>query len=333
MTREANPNKIDIMNEDEMESVHWRYCIKTDVKLIPTFLFTLAKTFIQDRENYQNVMDSIIKEIGKASDDGDSWVSMYGGYKIKDVEFSTEEGFDSSGFKTTTRSVLEEEASSVSLKSKDEKIEISSTPENKMILNVIRSITNFMGINIETHIYFIVKTVTDILSSSEVTSERDYDILIKENAKRGKKTRTYQEYYNSTLLYLTLGMILISIQINIPSIKTKKTFAGCVRSFTGYPVEGGDDFTGLKYISCIAYNISSSANPWVVLKKLNQEKIEQGIKIFVDKYLLSNKDIARKVEEKLEYLLLNISIEIPDEYSLRNWINFLPPLNSIIFKR
>ena len=43
-------------------------------------------------------------------------------------------------------------------------------------------------------------------------------------------------------MYLTLGMYLISVQTSIPSIKTRKTAPGCVRSFSGFPLEGeGDD--------------------------------------------------------------------------------------------
>ena len=32
--------------------------------------------------------------------------------------------------------------------------------------------------------------------------------------------------------------IVIAIQTSIPSMKSKKTFPGCIKSFTGYPLNG-----------------------------------------------------------------------------------------------
>lgn len=52
---------------------------------------------------------------------------------------------------------------------------------------------------------------------------------------------TYEETYNSSLLLLTLTFIVYAIQINIPSLKSKKTFPGCIKSFKGYPLDGEED--------------------------------------------------------------------------------------------
>ena len=51
--------------------------------------------------------------------------------------------------------------------------------------------------------------------------------------KPDKVLDTYENYYHSSLLYLTLGFLLIEIQTAIPSVKTKKTFPNCRRSFVG----------------------------------------------------------------------------------------------------
>ena len=67
-----------------------------------------------------------------------------------------------------------------------------------------------------------------------------------------KKIPEYAVVYSSTLMYLTLGAYLIGIQTSIPSIKTRKTFPGCVRSFSGYPLEGEGDDSGLNYLACVA---------------------------------------------------------------------------------
>ena len=44
-------------------------------------------------------------------------------------------------------------------------------------------------------------------------------------------------------------MFLIAAQTAIPSVKTRKTHPGCIRSFSGYPFEGQGDLTSLTYLS------------------------------------------------------------------------------------
>ena len=55
-----------------------------------------------------------------------------------------------------------------------------------------------------------------------IESEGAYREREKEAVKKGKKLPEYIIVHSSTLLYLTLGMILIGIQTSIPSIKTRK---------------------------------------------------------------------------------------------------------------
>ena len=330
-TRDAIPEKIDVdVVSNELENVHWRYCIKTDTKLLPKFLFTLARTFIEDNSNYQLVMEKIIKEIGVSSDDGDAWVDKYSGYVIKVNDFDTEEGYEETGFKKITRDILEEEAGEGII---NQLLKIKyQTQESKMISNIIDAISTFMGINIMDHKEFIIKNVIDDLKAN-VPEKDEYEEKVKEVSKSNKRMRSYKDLFNTTLLYLTLGMILITIQINIPTIRSKKTFPNCNRSFDGYPVYGTGDMSGLKYLSCVSYNIRSSAEPWNVLQKTNQDTIEKAIQTFIDKYIIVKPEIKRKIQEKLEYLQLNVESDIPNEYDVRNWINFLPPLQTFTIKK
>jgi archaellum biogenesis ATPase FlaH len=127
-------------------------------------------------------------------------------------------------------------------------------------------------------------------------------------------------------------MILIAIQTSVPSIKTKKTFPGCARSFMGYPIEGAGDETALKYISCIAYNIRTAIEPWNVLQRKKSDFIQSKIKDAIDKNLWLLPDVTRKVEEKLAYLLTNKDNEIPIEHDIQQWKQFLPPLAPIKIK-
>jgi hypothetical protein len=329
-TREPILNKIDIITKD-FENTHWRYCKKTDIKLIPTFLFILATTYISDRNNYDFVLDKIIKENGAMSDDGDFWVDKYSGYKIIDRDFDEEEEYNDEGFKIKTREVIEKEFTKENMNNKELKNLIQS-PENKKIFNIVETITNNMGINLNTQLEFIINNVKDLYEIIVPYSKEEYSLKEQEFAKKGKKIKSYKDTVNTTIMYLTLSLILIAIQVNIPSIKTKKTFPGCIKSFDGFPVYNDGDLSALNYIACVAFQSRSSNEPWNILLKQKEETISKSIKLFIDEYLLKNNNnekIKRKIDEKIEYIQLNILNqidEIPLEHDIRLWNNFLPPL-------
>jgi hypothetical protein len=153
-------------------------------------------------------------------------------------------------------------------------------------------------------------------------------------AEKGKKmpTSSYTDFYNTFLLYYTLGMFLIATQTATPSVKTRKTHPGCIRSFTGYPFEGQGDLTSLTYLVCVAYDIRESGEPWNVLKGKKSEVIMKKIKEAIDTVLLINPDVIRKFEEKTNYLLTSPVTEIPAEHDIAKWTQFLPPLVSFKIK-
>ena len=326
-TRDASP---DIYNEGDFEDIHWRYCIQTNTKLLPSFLHRLASSFTEDNENYSRTMDQIIKEIGSLSDDGDSWVDKHSGYIIKPIDFDMDEGYEE-GFRVRTREILEQDAGDVLVSNITSKIKKQkySSHETQMMSNIINALSNFMGIDLEDQKEFMIATASYVLEEGALPSEKDHLKQVEEAAKKGKNLPTYTAVYNSTILYLTLGIFLIGIQISIPSIKTRKTFPGCVQSFTGYPFEGNGDTSSLNYLACVAYKIKSSTAPWSALMKIKEKSISDKIKAFIDTYYLENLEIKRKIKEKLEYLILNPVENIPKEHDLSKWNTFLPPLTKI----
>jgi hypothetical protein len=189
-----------------------------------------------------------------------------------------------------------------------------------------------MGIFIDDQKEFIIKVASDTMQGGALVSEEDHKNRVEEAAKKGKKLPPYIAVYNSTILYLTLGAYLIGVQTAIPSIRTRKTFPGCVRSFTGYPFEGTGDLSSLQYLSCVAYNIRNSTHPWSALMRLKEEAIAEKIKAFVDTYYINNSDVVQKCKDKLEYLLSTPEEEIPSDYALNKWTEFLPPLVSFKLK-
>ena len=311
---------------NEKETKQWLYCIKTGVRLMPVFVYNLADKFITEGQyEYVKYVDVIRSDIGKESDDGDMWVDKNSGWTICPIDFDVEEGYEE-GFKVISRAVMEEDAGNkiTSAIASDKKI-IYDTPETIMINNIINAMSIAMGINISSQKEFIMNCVISSMRDT-VETEDDYRIVVRDMAQKGKKIPPYKEFYNTFLLNYTLGMFLIATQTAIPSVKTRKTHPGCIRSFSGYPFEGQGDLTSLEYLCCVAYDIRESGEPWNVLKGKKNEIITKKIKTAIDNVLLLIPDVHRKFEEKTNYLLTSPTSEIPQEHDIANWTQFLPPL-------
>jgi len=320
-TRE--PNTEESTTED---GLHWRYCIKTGVKLLPSFMYKLAVCWTENPNNYMRVMDEIIKDCGKKSDDGDSWVDEYSGYVIRAIDPDIDEGYEE-GYKVKTREVMEQDLGDALLSTSNKPVvKKYTTPETKMMSNIVSALAEQMGIFIEDQKEFIIKIASEMMQSGALVSEEDHKLRVEEAAKKGKKLPPYISVYNSTILYLTLGAYLIGVQSAIPSIKTRRTFPGCVRSFTGYPFDGSGDLSSLQYLSCVAYKLRNETHPWSALMRMKESVIAEKIKAFIDTYYTNNSDVMQKFKDKLEYLLVNPEDNIPSEYALNKWTQFLPPL-------
>jgi len=320
-TRE--PTAEEASSED---GIHWRYCIKTGVKLLPAFLYKLAVCWVEHPDDYLRVIDEVIKDCGKKSDDGDSWVDEYSGYVIRAIDFDIDEGYEE-GYKVKTREVMEQDLGDAILGASGKPVvKKYTTPETKMMSNIINALAEHMGIYIEDQKEFIIKIALETIQGGALVSEEDHKTRVEEAAKKGKKLPPYIAVYNSTILYLTLGAYIIGVQTAIPSIKTRKTFPGCVRSFTGYPFEGSGDLSSVQYLSCVAHHLRNSSHPWSALMKVKDSAISDKIKAFIDTYYINNSDVAQKFKNKLEYLLATPEEDIPSEYALNKWTQFLPPL-------
>ena len=310
------------------ESIHWRYCVKTNVPLLPAFLYSLASVFVNNRNNYLTEVDRIIKDIGKMSDDGDAYVDENSGYVIRKIDFDTEEGYEESGFKMKSRDLIEQDFIAPSQKNTSApKIE---TPEIRACSNIITALSSYMGIQMDDQREFIIQNVTTSFKEN-IPSEKTYKEQLEIASKKGRTIQSYKELYNSTLLYMTLAMFLIGVQTSIPSIKTRKTFPGCVRSFKGYPFQGAGDDSAVNYVACVAYKIRSAVEPWNVLMKKKESFIADKIKFYIENFFSdrNNPVIDRKFKEKAEYLkTLPMDIMIPENHDIKNWIQFLPPLQS-----
>ena len=311
--------------DNKVPHEHWLYCIKTNTPLLPAFKKQLAVAFVTSPETYRNVLEEIKATIGTVSDDGDWWADKYTGWPICPVDFDVEEGYDE-GFKISTRAVIEEEAGNKILSGLSNTTTIKYiTPETIIMNNVINALSLAMGINIDNQKEFIINNVLELLST-KVENEDEYKEKIRNAAKKSKSISSYKDYFNKSLLYFTFGLYLIAVQTSIPSVKTRKTHPGCVRSFEGYPFDGQGDYSSVVYLACIAYDIRTSSEPWNVLKRTSPENIQKLIQASINTYIIPLPEVQRKFMEKTEYLLTNPASEIPELHDISNWTDFLPPL-------
>jgi len=324
----AGDPTIPNIHDGEMESEWWLYCKETNTKLLPGFYFILADAFITKNSEYENVLNQLKRDIGKLGDDGDAWVDKHSGEIICYVDYDVSEGYKD-GFVDRSRDLIEQDVGEIIIEQQKDKQKVKKrlSPEGEIVSNIISIMSSNMGINIESSRDFIIKVVTELVNDTKILEkEPAYRKREEEAAKKGKKLPTYTLVYSSTLIYLSLGMYLVGIQTSIPSVKTRKTAPGCVRSFTGFPFEGEGDDSALNYVACVALKSRDPTTiPWNALPK-SEEKIAATIKSFIIRYLLPYGEVEQKIKEKTEYILVEPDEDIPEEYNVNKWTNFLPPL-------
>lgn len=360
-TRKAN----EIMGEDP----NWLYCIKSNAKLMPSFYEAIAIAFIQSHGgggqggvggggargsaavmSLNVVIDTICKERGTISDDGEAWVDKYSGAIIKRIEHVTEEGFDDAGFKLVTRDIIEADAGDEILKVAKPATSAAATgagglagvsivakydsPNAKIINNIVTTMTGYMGIDLHEEREFIIQNTLTLMETSVPPEEAYKARSEKMFREKGKHLPPYKDTFFQTLLLLTLSNLIIAIQCAIPVPKTRKTHAGCIRSFSGYPLDGEGDTSGIMYVACIAYKIKTSIEPWNTLKSFKKEAdILAKLKTMIDTLIMPKTLIKDRLQTKRDYLAQGrasgSAAAIPDALSIDKWGNYLPPMKSL----
>jgi hypothetical protein len=336
-------------NLEQEESKYWFYCIKTNTKLFPTFIYDLAKTFLSGR-NFSYMLDRICKEQGTISEDGDKWVDKYSGYTIKMIELNEGDEYNDQGFKVITHELIESDIEATLAAAAGNEAAVNAaaagkttaaptgkrkftTTDAKHIYTVIDTMSSSMGIQIDDQHDFIVRNVLQHLSDPSVMPPKaKYERQVGLAAAKNIIMDTYENAYNAILIYFTLAYLLIAIQTSIPPIKTKTTFPGCKKSFSGFPVDDvGDNMKGLNYMSCVAYKIKGSKGlPWSGIAKFNAKYITKQLEVNITKFILPRDEIQNKVKELKLYLSANPDLSsIPAEHSVSKWVHFYPPLSDL----
>ncbi len=331
-TRPMNPS-MDLHKNCNVDTCinacnYWLYCNESNTKLLPTFIYTLASVFIEDGNYFQTITE-IKNHQGVEVDD--CIVDEHSGIEIEKIALSTDEGYEESGFKIQSRDKLEQTAGDalfqIPNEQKTTKKELLANPKGKIINNVISSISNYMGIVLDTYRDNIIQDTLLALDET-VDSEDVYEEKAKKRMKEGKKIPSYIDVFNKSLMSFTLSYISLYISISIPSIQSNKTYPGCKRSLIGYPIKGDEDLSNIQYIACVAAGIKTNVYPWKAIPK-SVDKITTVIKNTLDAYILKQGKMKALINQKQNYLLQNDDEFIPIELDIKNWINFLPPLQDI----
>jgi hypothetical protein len=330
-TRPANPDKINVITGN-LEDSNWFYCKKSNIKLLPLFLYRLADAYVY-HNRYNSELILVIKECGVLSDDGDKIIDKHSGKIIKQIDFVVGEEYTEDGFKIISSGVLVEEDAEIKSSDKNAVVNVNKyiTNESKVINNIIIALSDQMRINIRDHHDFIIYKVSSIYTKN-IISEKEHNKTIEEFNKKHPKNPskiTYEIYSYIFILNLTLGCFLITVQTNIPSLKINYTFPNCIRSFSGFPIDEADDTDGgLKYLSCVALKLKSNKiYPWKVLPKALNDVVTD-IKFYCKKYLMMDEDIIFKIQNKKRYLT-NVIEEIQvnhGDHEMELWTTFLPAI-------
>jgi hypothetical protein len=333
--------------ENESESPYWLYCNETDTKLIPRSIYELANTFISGSD-YGKKLAELCNSVGTLSEDGDAIVDKHCGCELRKIDFVSEDFHDESGIKLISDSIMKVIGHSIMVDNglkivqseSDNKtlkeMRIFNDEVSQMVYNILITLCNNMSIPADSIDNFVIRFTCDLINNKNVImSEKSYNKKVEKIEKeKGKPQLPYPIYKNQTIIIIVAGVVLIGIQSSIPSIQVKKTFPGCVRSFSGFPMESGvEDMSGLKYISCVLNKTKSSISPWNSIQKLTATTMENRIKEILERYMINTVEVQEMYMKKREYIILRPD-DIPiEEHSISKWKHFLPPIIPYTVKR
>lgn len=309
------------------EDMNWFYCKNSNTPLVPISIEKLAREFIINPNNYGNKLDEICSIYGTI--DGNAIVDKYSGYVLKKIDFVMQETYNEEGFVIQTHDIMEkelgQELTEVMSKQKRPTFE---NEINEIIYNVGTTLSSNIGIKFENIQEFVIRLTNEVIDANlknEDTYNKNLELLFE---KKGKRGIVYEIYKSRFILWSIAAALLVAIQTSIPSYRSTKTFKGCKRSFSGYPLTGGvEDKSGIEYIACVMYNLKSSIKPWNSIEKLKKSIYSEKIFETLEKFIIDKRpDINELYSKKRKYILDNPDQYIPDEHNVEKWKHYLPPV-------
>lgn len=312
---------IDPINNIEFDK-YWYYCIKTNTKLLPKFLYDLAYVYVNNNEGYQEELDKIIRIQGKQSDDKNSWVDEHSGYIICKIKFEDD-------LYNTSHADDSENIGIEGINEKDEDVELTIRAymryENySKVIEILNIFIENMNLNnkLDTSVKndFIVNIVYQQMKQLKINKKDDkHKIIILTN-----------------IIYYTVSALLIALQTNIPTIKSNIHSERYTFTMDDYPINPDGDMNAITYMITIMKTIQYSWNK--IYNKLKIDDIKSKIINCIQNIVINQNCqllIDQRKQSKLIYLI-NPQEEKEEklfsEYNIDNWTQFLPPLSNINIK-
>ena len=320
------------------ESPFWYYCVDTNIKLLPTFYYTLAEAFSQGV--YPQVLEQICNERGQISDDNDKVIDKHSGYIIKFIEFDDSEGYDEGGYKIVSREIMLENIDVQSFSSsstvKDSRFDYK-TELSRDVKKFLEAFDKKFQIDSEPEHAFMIRLTIDSLNKN-LMDKTKYDELVERKKKKGKKVKPYTYKHDEVLLKSISAAYIIGVQCAIPNIVSDVSFSICIKSFNGFPLNGNSDLGFLNYFNCVLLHLRRGTDrPWMVLPKANKnnfqdkiDKLNTDLHQFMTEKVLNIDYVVEKLQQKRSWNMENKEIEfLPDQFDVQLWDEFLPPLKVV----
>ena len=280
------------------EDPYYLYCIDTGVKLLPKIVHKMAEGYFLNDEDYASFINRLCLTQGEESDNGDAWVDKYSGYVIKRKDFEEEKVVDEFGNAVVNRSelgdvgLISEPTSIETLKVDDAEDIMQKSIGYKAVQSIILMLMNFSGVQFPKP---ELKTLLhDCYEDCKKFADK-YNSFDEKNMKMKEKN-------DLIILFYCACYMFVYLQTSIPDIRVRKSFSGCKKSFSGYPLESNDDYSGIQYMACIMTKIKSNSSPWNGLKRVNETKLRDKIVQFMKKEVLKQSRIEKRLIQKRAYL-------------------------------
>jgi hypothetical protein len=243
------------------ESIHWYYCKKTNLKLLPAFLFKLAQS-----HDYEKHIEEIIASNGVEVDG--AILDKHSGYLIQPI------------LKNGDKVDKQEEKESA----KDVCFVVPTRGTDQFVVyTVAKALCNRLDVEFQDKI--IAHTLRLIVE----------DIMeVKYYSNKLNHKTPFHVWKMRNIILFTAAVTFVVIQTHIsPTGQIDK------KCLEGFPLEESENYSGLHCMISILNDLKNGlGEPWVNIKKHTPEKILKELSLVIKKHLLPDFKISQMLEGK-----------------------------------
>jgi len=284
------------------EDKYWRYCIETNLKLMPMFLHRLSHAY--HIGNYSVVLDAISASQGKISEDGDAIIDEHSGRIIRHRELTRD---DDSGIAVFLKDVGigcmgggDEFVRETEVGDFETELEMDVFQDDcdKRIVN--GDVIDVTDAGIPQRCDDLVSAIIKEMKINISKETQRFVVYHATNAflrNVGNSATTTKEMFQ--LLVMVCSALFIGIQIS--RTRTSKSFPGCVVTFDGYPLDASGGTDGIAYMACCILKISGMRRKtglFTELRGVKHENLTKLISTYISTLFVTNIDIGLKLDEK-----------------------------------